>query len=282
MGARIHHKVVTKQSVVAFEADGWTRYLTLNGERAFVIGGSCDTCAFVFERKKSSSLSPTVVAERLRAGVGLMDDDLLDAAGSLLPAGDYAVADFNIQPSLTGPCKPDDYFSHESLDLFGMPSYEGVPDNPRTPYWRAGSQVLPPGTGAWPAVEGPRPRPTNPKRFFHFVVPMSPPHHLDVQRIELYQHEIEAGATPAALGVSVLDVRAPAVTPWDKNEQTYEYAEHWCLATYLLDGHHKVEAASRSNRGIRLLTFLARESSVASSEDIDAVVRLLAEPDRAA
>jgi hypothetical protein len=209
--------------------------------------------------------------------VGLLDSDLLAAAGSLLPTGDYAVAAVTIRPTLTGPCHPDDYFSHESLDLFGMPSYEGVPDNPRTPYWRAGSWVLPPGTGAWPAREGPRPRPTNPKRFFHFIVPLEPPQHLDLERVRDYQRQLEAEAQPAALGVSVLDVRAPAVTPWDKDEATYEYAEHWCLATYLLDGHHKMDAAARSNRPLQLLAFLSRDASVASEQDVDAVVHSLAD-----
>jgi hypothetical protein len=216
------------------------------------------------------------MSERLASGIGLLDDDLVRTAGSLLPTGDYAVVDFNIEPSLTGPCQPDDYFSHESLDLFGMPTNQGVPDNPRIPYWRAGSRVLPPGTGAWPAREGPRPRPTNPKYFFQFVVPLEPPQYLDPDRIEHYQRLLESGAQPAAFGVSVLDVRAPAVTPGGKDEATYEYAEHWCLATYLLDGHHKVEAAARSHRPVRLLTFVARDASVASEQDIDAVVQLLA------
>jgi len=275
MAVRFHKMVSTTEPVVGFEADGWTRYLTLYGDRAFVLGGSCDTCAFMFERKQSNFLSPTALAERLAAGVDLLEDDLLETAGELLPTGDYAVVDFNIEPSLTGPCQPDDYFSHESLDLFGMPSYEGVPDNPRTPYWRAGSRVLPRESGAWPGREGPRPRPTNPKQFFHFVIPLEPPHHLDPDRVEHYQHQMESGTVPAALGVSVLDVRAPAVTPSDKDEKTYQYAEHWCLATYLLDGHHKVEAAARSKRPVRLLTFLARDASVASEQDVDAVVRLL-------
>mgnify|MGYP000380223873 CR=1 FL=1 len=184
MPARLHLAIKTTEPVVGFEADGWTRYLTLHGERAFVIGGGCDTCAFVFERKKSNYLSPTTFAERLAAGVGLLDDDLVGAAGSLLPTGDYAVAEFNIEPSLTGPCQPDDYFSHESLDLFGTPSYGGVPDNPRLSYWRARTRLLPPGTGAWPAREGPRPRPTNPKYFFQVVGPLEPPQHLDPERIE--------------------------------------------------------------------------------------------------
>ncbi|MEA2677257.1 MAG: hypothetical protein QOJ81_1398 [Chloroflexota bacterium] len=274
---RLHQKVTTLESVVGFAADGWTRYLTLRGERAFVIGGSCETCAFMFERTKSNLLSPTAVADRLASGIGLLDDDIVNAAGSLLPTGDYAVLSASIKPSLTGPCEPDDYFSHESLDLFGMPAYEGVPTNPRTPYWRAGSRALPPGTGARASVDGPRPRPTNPKHFFHFVIPLEPPHHLDSERVAHYQRQLEAGAEPAALGVSVLDVRAPAVTPWDKDEASYEHGEHWCLATYLLDGHHKVAAAARSGRAVRLLMFIARDASVAGDQDVDAVTRMLAE-----
>jgi hypothetical protein len=273
--ALLHQQVNTAEPVVGFEADGWTRYLTLHGKRAFVIGGGCDTCAFIFERKESNFLSPTAIADRLASGVGLLDDDIVDTAASLLPTGDYAVVIVDVEPSLTGPCQPEDYFSHESLDLFGMPSYEGVPNNPRTPYWRAGFGVLPPEAGAWPAREGPRPRPTNPKRFFHFLIPLEPPHHLESERVEYYQHQFEAGMHPSALGVSVLDVRAPAVTPWDKDEATYEYAEHWCLATYLLDGHHKVEAAARSKRPVRLLTFVARDASMASEQDVDAVLQML-------
>jgi hypothetical protein len=276
MKAVLHYKIDTFEPVVGFEAEGWTRYLTLRGQRAFVIGGGCETCAFMFERKQSNFLSPSEISTRLAAGDRLLDGDLIAVAGSLLPSGDYAVAEVAIEPTLTGPCHPNDYFSNESLELFGLPAYEGVPDNPRTPYWRAGDLVLPPNSGAWPGVESPRPRPTNPKRFFHFLIPLEPPHHLDSERIQHYQREIESGVRPAAFGVSVLDVRAPAVTPWDKNEETYEYAEHWCLATYLLDGHHKVEAAARSKKAIRLLSFIARGASVASEQDVDAVVREIA------
>ena len=78
--------------------------------------------------------------------------------------------------------------------------------------------------------------------------------------------------------MSVLDVRQPAVVPWDKDADTYRTAQHWCLATYLLDGHHKVAAAARSNRSLDLLTFIARDASVAAEQDIDAVVLALANP----
>ena len=34
---------------------GWDRYLTLEGERAYFIGGVCDTCEFLFERMRGAN-----------------------------------------------------------------------------------------------------------------------------------------------------------------------------------------------------------------------------------
>jgi hypothetical protein len=274
--AKLHHLVATNNAVVGFEAEGFGRHLTLGGKRAFQLSPGCSTCAFLFERIESQRLSPTTVSDALAAGTNLLDEALLDTASALLPAGDYAVMAMNVLPTLTSPCSPDDYFSHESIDLFGLPAYSGVPDSPRIPYWRAGSMTLPPGAGAWPGLKGPTPRPTNPKRFYHFIVPFEPPNWLDRERIAHYSRMLDAGGRPAALGLSVLDVRAPAVTPWDKTDDPdYVYAEHWCLATYLLDGHHKVQAAAMSGHPLGLLAFVSRGASVASDQDVDAVVRAL-------
>lgn len=271
-----HHQVTTEDAVVGFDQEGFGRHLTLRGKRAFRLSPGCDTCAFLFERLESDRLSPTAVSDALASGVNLLDDALLDMASALLPGGDYGVMAIDVQPRLTSPCAADDYFSHESIDLFGLPAYSGVPDSPRIPYWRAGSMTLPPGTGAWPGLEATRPRTIDPKRFFHFLVPLEPPNWLDVDRVDHYQRMLLAGGTPAALGVSILDVRAPADTPWDKGDDpAYIYAEHWCLATYLLDGHHKVQAAATSGRPVGLLAFVSRGASVASDTDVDAVLTAL-------
>jgi hypothetical protein len=276
MPAIPHYSIANESPVVGFEADGWTRFLTLNGERAFKIGGSCDTCAFFFERVKSNRLSPEDVAARLRQGNDLLDNDLLSTVAALLPSGEYGAVATSVSPTATRPCAPDDYFTHESIDLFGMPSYEGVPNNPRIPYWRAGSLTLPADAGARWTPGGPRPRPIQPKRFFHFLAPMEPPHTYDAERVDLYRQMLAGGARPVAVGVSVLDVRAPAVIPWDKGgDDGYEYGEHWCLATYVIDGHHKIEAAARDSRPVDLLSFLARDASIASDQDLDAVISTL-------
>lgn len=276
MTARIHHQVSTADPVVRFEDDEWERFLTVRGERAFFVGGRCDTCTFMFERKLGETISPTVVAERLAVGANLLNDDLVDAAGTLLPSGDYAVMEMSIEPTLIGPCDPDDYFSHESVDLFGMPPHSGVPEYPRTRYWRVETRDLPVATAA-PAAPVIAPD-FKFKHFFHFVIPLQPPHSLDPERVDHYRQQLENERTPAALGISVLDVRAPAITPWDKRDDTnYQYGQHWCLATYVLDGHHKIQAAAESHRQVRLLAFLARDASVATEREIDALVHLLAD-----
>jgi len=52
--------------------------------------------------------------------------------------------------------------------------------------------------------------------------------------------------------------------------------EHWCLAHYLLDGHHKTRAASLVVKPITLLSFLATAESVATEENGDHLLNILA------
>ena len=46
---------------------------------------------------------------------------------------------------------------------------------------------------------------------------------------------------------------------------------HWGLAHFLLDGHHKTQAAAQAAGPVRLLTLLAIDYSLASRDDILAV-----------
>jgi hypothetical protein len=272
-----HHQIQSASPTVGFEQEGWTRYLTINGVRSFEIGWKCDTCFFLFTRLKSERLSPEGVGERLRSAKKLLGADLLETIDPLLPTGDYAVIDMTIQPTLTRACLPDDYFCHESLDLFGIDLASGVPHSPQTPYWRAGSSPLPENSGGYSRPNGKfAPRERNPKQFMHFIVPMAPPVQFERDRVAEYRREFDQGASAAALGVSVLEVRGPAVEPWDKGDDpNFVFAEHWCLTTYLLDGHHKMLAASESGVPLRLLTFLARDASMASSKDVDDLLSYL-------
>ncbi|MBE9002065.1 hypothetical protein IQ274_28640 [Nostoc sp. LEGE 12447] len=85
-----------------------------------------------------------------------------------------------------------------------------------------------------------------------------------------YQDEIAHGGQPTAFAVSVLDVKQPAV--WEDNP---EITEHWCLAHYLLDGHHKIYAAAQTNKPLNLVSFLAVDESLASEEEIKSALTYL-------
>jgi hypothetical protein len=53
-----------------------------------------------------------------------------------------------------------------------------------------------------------------------------------------------------------------------------DYYEHWVLTHFLLDGHHKIEAAASAGRPIRLLSFVNERISIAAPEDLARCPRL--------
>ena len=117
--------------------------------------------------------------------------------------------------------------------------------------------------------------PPSPQRFFHFFVPMEPPHVLNRRRIDEWRERLEAGERPLAVGVSVLDVKTIPWAAGDGADPELLLGAEWCLATYLIDGHHKVQAASEAHLPVGLLSFIARRPSIAADEDIAAVLREL-------
>jgi hypothetical protein len=72
----------------------------------------------------------------------------------------------------------------------------------------------------------------------------------------------------AAVAVSILDVCQPA----DGNGTDY-YA-HWALTHFLLDGHHKMDAAAESGRPLQLLSLLEVGDSLATPEQVSLVPHL--------
>jgi len=278
------YAVRTAKPVVTFEEERKStsavaeRFIKVRGTRLYYLGITCDTCAYLFEKRGYEyRLSPNEIATRLQQAVDLLDPDLLASIAALLPPDDYRVVETKFVPRATGPCAPDDYFAHESVAFFGLDPATGVPDNPRVRYWRAGESVLPDGVGA-PRIRftAAGERPPSPQLFYHLLVPMEPPHVLDRARIDEFRGSMEAGGRPAAIGVSVLDVRATAVGAGADADEALGDGAIWCLTTLLLDGHHKVQAASEAGLPVRLLTFLAARPSVATEADLDVALQELA------
>ena len=76
-----------------------------------------------------------------------------------------------------------------------------------------------------------------------------------------FKAKIGNGVKPTAIAISILDIKQPA----DWNDGIIS-SSHWCLAHYLLDGHHKIFAASKTGEPMTLLSFLALGEGVSSSE----------------
>ena len=234
-----------------------TRFITLDGKKAHYLGLSCGTCGFIFERQEgaNSKVSPATASESLRSGVSSIRNPITEASIEVLPSGRYKALLVTCVPQLIIPSKPGDYFFEEQLELWGIDPFWGMPHYAKNEYYRTHLADI-----------------SDQGRLFEFIVPMFPRRYLREDTIQSYKALFVSQTIPTALAVSILDVKQPAT--WVGNP---EITSHWCLAHYLLDGHHKVYAASQAHKPISLLSFLAIEKGISSAEQIAEVLKTLAE-----
>jgi hypothetical protein len=251
----VERRIEQSQSPLSFIVEGggswpqWDRYLAIEGKKAFHIGNICGTCGFFFERLEGAnqSVNPEEVVEALNKGVGELDPDFLTCLEKIIPSGEYKVLLSRVTPRLVSPGDENDYFTHEQVSLWGVDPFWEMPHFPKTEYYRLATKPLP-----------------NKRGLFEFLIPTFPHRWLDTKRVAEYQGLFQHGVTPTAVAISVLDVKGPA----DWHGEDIPIVEHFCLAHYLVDGHHKVYAAAKSCSPITLISFLTLEHGIASSEEI--------------
>lgn len=233
------------------------RLLILDEKPAFELSFWCGTCQFLFERLEGANetLSLDEMTERLTEGLEGLDDDLIETFGALLPRGDYVPILLAVQPRLVRPIESGDYFAEEQVETWGLESFWGLPVNPRTPYYRTFETAVDPEA-----------------HLFEFVVPMVPPSWNTEERVDQYVETLRATSRPTAVGVSIVDVSAPAV------DMGPDWCAHWGLTHFLLDGHHKMEAAARAGTRVQLLSLLSVDASLASTEQVERVPELREQP----
>lgn len=229
--------------------------LTIKGKKAFHIGNICNTCSFFFERLEgaATSINAEEVIKQLNGGLTNLEPTVVQALERIMPKGKYIVLLQTVRPMLTQPGEKHDYFSNEQVMLWGMPGFWGFLHFPKTEYYRLRSEPLTQGRG-----------------LFEFLIPIFPQSWLEANRVAEYQNNLNRGDAPTAITLSMLDIKSPA--DWDEGQ---EITSHWCLAHYLLDGHHKTYAASLSNTPLTLLSFLSMEQGVSSEEEIAELVAIL-------
>lgn len=95
------------------------------------------------------------------------------------------------------------------------------------------------------------------------ILPIVPENQLDLKSIEQYQLALNANETPTALAFSYLDIRAVSGR-----------ASVLTYAHFLLDGHHKMMAASKANKPINLLSFFTTDKSFADKKTIEKLISI--------
>lgn len=237
----------------------FSRMLTVGGEEAFETGNVCETCSMWFTRLEGANRRISVSGERaandLRRGVASTDDPVVDRAAALLTDGDYDVLLLDLIPTEVTPGDPIDYFHAEEPALWGIDAFWGLPHYPRTVYYRTGVATL-----QRSRLHGDMTRYAE-TCLYEFVVPHYPTTWLDPETVDGYSRRLHAAEAPTALSFSILDVKQPA--DWEGDPQV---TKHATLTHFLLDGHHKMQAAARDGRPISLLAFLGRDG-IAQEED---------------
>jgi hypothetical protein len=103
---------------------------------------------------------------------------------------------------------------------------------------------------------------------------MVPPAWNDSDRVAEYS--AAAGADPGtAVAYSLLDLLQPAM------DEGKDFYEHWVLSHFLLDGHHKIEAAASAGRPIRLLCLVDERISIAAPEELTTMAHARSQPQQA-
>ncbi|MFD7679569.1 hypothetical protein [Streptomyces sp. NPDC060187] len=234
------------------------RLLMVDDEPAFELSFYCGTCPFLFRRLEGAKekLSLEGVQAQLGGTLHELDDGgVIDAYATLLPEGEYLPLLLSVEARLVVPGMDGDYFSGEQVTTWGVDQFWGLPEYPHTPYYRTFEAVV--DTDA---------------HLYEFVVPMVPPAWNERQRVEEYVTLMEQGSVPTAVAISTLDVCEPA------GGIPIDHYRHWGLTHFLLDGHHKLEAAATAGRPVQILSLLALGESLAGAEDCAQLPTLRAQP----
>ncbi|MGP3777197.1 hypothetical protein ACTWJ8_40820 (plasmid) [Streptomyces sp. SDT5-1] len=240
---------------------GRRRLLLVDGRPAFELSFFCGTCPLLFRRLEGAreKLSLDSVRERLTGPLNDPDDghviEVMEAFGALLPQGPYLPLLLTVEPRLIFPGRNGDYFSGEQVATWGTDPFWGLPQYPHTPYYRTFETAVDAGA-----------------HLYEFVVPMVPPTWNERERVAQYVTLMERGTLPTAVAASTLDVCEPATG------ETADPYGHWGLTHFLLDGHHKLEAAAQSGRPVRLLSLLTLTESLATAQQAARLPGLRARP----
>jgi hypothetical protein len=234
------------------------RLLSLDGQAAFELSLWCGTCPFLFQRLDGANdtVSVAELEEKLAEGMTAIEPEVVERFAQLLPPGSYIPMLVQIEPRLVWPRAAGDYFTEDQVETWGIDAFWGLPEYPRTPYYRTFET-----------------RVDDEAHMFEFVVPMVPPTWNDRARVARHAKRLGTSSRPTAVAVTTLDVCAPAV-----DDNAMDWFWHWGLTHFLLDGHHKLEASASAGVPLQLLSLLTVDASLATPDQVRRVPDVRARP----
>jgi hypothetical protein len=259
---KIEFKVENFKSRITFETTGggswkvWDRFISLDKEKMYHIGNVCETCEFFFIKQSKSleiNFNEKCLIESLNNGKLELTNLTVSELSKIIPNGNYLVLKSTIKPEIVTRESDNNYFKNEQRKTWRddydeqsvKPEESEYNDYYREPFKDFGKSKY-----------------DHKEAFFNFFVPLYNTIELNKSRIEYYKSKILDGDKPIAVSIGVLDVKTSEEYPLINGEEVNpEFGTHWCLANYVIDGHHKLKAASELNKEISLITFVSRDES---------------------
>lgn len=226
------------------------RRLTLHGSDVFELSLWCGTCPALLRKLAEPDAADLQLANlSLNVGAPRIEEHVLRAYGRVLPKSTYTVMLLEVQPELINPGNVRDYYVKEQVATWGVDPLIGSGEPAGSPYYRGFETPI-----------------DHERHMYELIVPMVPPSWNASSVVGAYEQPRE-GMPPTAVAYSLLDVLAPAV---DEGEDWYW---HWLLQHFLLDGHHKIEAAARVGQPIWLLSFVDEKIGIANTDEVIRMVQ---------
>lgn len=202
---------------------GSNRSLLIHDQRVFDLGVICETCSFLYQRLHTPprSLTPTLLADLLNHGITTIAPSLIETLTPLLPSGTYHIGLFSESPIFIA--QPA---GHSSTVGYG---------EVHTPFYRLPAQHV----DAHGLIE-------------QAIVPLFSPTQLDPQRVQFYKQQLQNGQLSTALAISIVEGKHVM------GGNSYQAPDCLSVMHFLLDGHHKLAAASQTGQSLSILSFLYR------------------------
>lgn len=194
-----------------------SRFLTVNGQRVFDLGILCETCSFLYTRL--SQISLPLKADELSS---FLSDGLKSVDNKIIKTVERLLPSGQYATGLIT-------VQPEFVKHLGYVGYGSVEES----FYLAGTDKV-----------------DEHGEIQQAIVPLFSPESIRKDIVEKYKKQLDDGRKPTALAISIAEGKHSMSGPG------YDSPDCISLMHFLIDGHHKVYAASETGKPITVLSFL--------------------------